>query len=60
MENNKQSFMCYKCNKENIFKPSEYMDGQEFFLEAAGTAPSKDVVITCKYCNSENEVTLTP
>jgi len=54
-QDNILSFKCYNCRKENIFNRSGYINGkEEIFLEAAGTPPTKEILINCKNCSKPN------
>lgn len=63
MANNNQKdalqFNCYNCNKENSFDRKKYIDDkEEYFLEATGNKPTKEVIISCSHCNSKNKVSI--
>ena len=54
------SFTCYNCLKENSCDRKKYIDrNEEYFLEAEGNIPTKDVIIPCSHCNSINVVSIT-
>ena len=53
------SFICYNCHRENPYNRKKYIDGnEEYFLEAEGNTPTKDVIISCSHCNSKNKVSI--
>jgi hypothetical protein len=53
------SFTCYNCRRENSLNRKKYINGnEEYFLEAAGNTPKKDVIISCVNCNSKNKVSI--
>lgn len=54
------SFDCYKCRQQNNFNRSEYIGGdEEIFLEAAGTPPTKEILISCGRCSAINKILIT-
>lgn len=56
-QNDKLNFTCWNCKKENIYTRSQYIDGkEEYFLEAEGNVPTKEVIISCSHCKSKNKV----
>ncbi|HWY12613.1 MAG TPA: hypothetical protein VN026_14870 [Bacteroidia bacterium] len=58
-ENDALRFLCYSCRKENFIKRSDYIGkNEDYFLEVAGTVPSKDVIIPCRHCNDKNKVNI--
>ena len=59
-EDNQMSFICYNCKNETIINRSSYIDkDEEYFLEAAGTVPTKEVIIPCTNCKTLNKITIT-
>jgi hypothetical protein len=58
-QNDQLIFICYNCHRENSYKRKKYIDGnEEYFLEAEGNTPTKDVIISCSHCNSKNKVSI--
>jgi len=53
------SFICFSCRRENSFNRKKFIDeNEEYFLEATGNTPKKDVIIFCSHCNSKNKVSI--
>jgi hypothetical protein len=56
-QNDKLNFTCWNCQKENTYTRSQYIDGkEEYFLEAEGNTPTKEVIISCTHCKLKNKV----
>lgn len=64
LKNRQESFICFNCEQENFYNPSEYTDekrGNKELLMEALIFKEKEVLIVCKNekCKERNAVIIT-